>query len=98
MHVVVQPTDQSVNVNGTLSLACSASGSEPISYQWMKDGELLQDGRRVSGSGTNMLRVEPVQGEDHGGYSCRASNDVDQVTSVEAMVVGRYVCNLGDVE
>ena len=95
---MVPPTNQSVNVNDTLILTCNVSGSEPISYQWMKGGVALQDGRRVSGSGTSMLRVEPVQGEDYGGYSCRASNDVDQVTSEEATVAGVYVCNLGDVE
>ena len=80
--------DQSVNVNDTLLLACVVSGSEPISYQWLKDGVPLQDGGRVSGSNDSMLMVEPVEGDDFGGYQCNASNDVDQVLSEVAMVAG----------
>ena len=80
--------DQSVNVNDTLLLACVVSGSEPISYQWLKDGVPLQDDGRVSGSNDIMLMVEPVEGDDFGGYQCNASNDVDQVLSEVAMVAG----------
>ena len=80
--------DQSVNVNDTLLLACVVSGSEPIFYQWLKDGVLLQDDGRASGSNDIMLMVEPVEGDDFGGYQCNASNDVDQVLSEVAMVAG----------
>ena len=80
--------DQSVNVNGTLRLSCNVSGSEPISYQWLKDVVLLQDDGRVSGINVSMLMVEPVEGNDFGGYQCNARNDVDQVLSEVAMVAG----------
>ena len=83
--------DQSVNVNDTLLLSCNVSGSEPISYQWLKDGVLLQDDERVSGSNDSMLMVEPVEGDDFGGYQCNASNEVDQVLSEVAMVAGTWV-------
>ena len=83
--------DQSVNVNDTLLLACVVSGSEPISYQWLKDGVLLQDDGRVSGTNDSMLMVEPVEGDDFGWYQCNASNDVDQVLSEVAMVAGEYI-------
>ena len=83
--------DQSVNVNGTLLLTCVVSGSEPISYQWLKDGVPLQDDGRVSGSNDSVLIVDPVEGDDFGGYRCNASNDVDQVQSAVAMVAGGYI-------
>ena len=86
-----QPEGQSVNVNGTLLLTCVVSGSEPISYQWLKDGVPLQDDGRVSGSNDSTLMVDPVVGNDFGGYRCNASNDVDQVLSEVAMVAGEYV-------
>ena len=86
---VTPPMDQSVNISGTLRLTCDVSGSEPISYQWSKDGQQLQDSVRVSGSSTSVLVVEPVEGDDFGGYRCNASNDVDQVQSEVAMVAGR---------
>ena len=83
--------DQSVNVNDTLLLACVVFGSEPISYQWLKDGVLLQDDGRVSGTNDSILMVEPVEGNDFGWYQCNASNDVDQVLSEVAMVAGEYI-------
>ena len=86
--IVNQPEDQFVSVNGTLHLTCNVSGSEPISYQWSKDGQQLQDGGRVSGSNASVLMVDPVEGDDFGGYRCNASNDVDQVLSDMAMVAG----------
>ena len=91
VRVEVPPMGQSVNVNGTLLLTCNVSGSEPISYQWLKDGVLLQDDGRVSGSNDSVLIVDPVEGDDFGGYRCNASNDVDQVQSEVAMVAGEYV-------
>ena len=88
VRIVNQPEDQSVNVNDTLRLTCNVSGSEPISYQWLKDGQQLRDGVRVSGSNASVLVVDPVEGGDFGGYRCNASNDVDQVLSEVAMVAG----------
>ena len=88
--MVDQPDDQSVSVNGTLSLTCNVSGSEPISYQWLKDGQQLQDDGRVSGSNASVLVVDPVEGDNFGGYRCNASNDVNQVLSEVAMVAGEY--------
>ena len=91
VSVVDQPEDQFVSVNDTLRLTCNVSGSEPISYQWLKDGELLQDDGRISGSNDSVLVVDPVEGNDSGGYQCNASNDVDQVQSEVAMVAGEYL-------
>lgn len=88
MQVVATPTDQFVNVNDTLLLTCKVSGSEPISYQWFKDGEQLQDGGRVSGSNSSRLEVKPVDGNDFGSYQCIAKNDVDQTLSEVAQVEG----------
>ena len=87
----VQPMDQFVSYNDTLLLTCNVSGSEPISYQWLKDGQQLQDDGRVSGSNDSVLVVDPVEGDDFGGYRCNASNDVDQVQSEVAIVAGEGV-------
>ena len=91
VRVVDQPDGQSVSVNGTLRLTCNVSGSEPISYQWLKDGQQLQDDGRVSGSNASVLVVDPVEGDDFGRYRCNASNDVDQVQSEVAVVAGEYL-------
>ena len=89
--MVDQPEDQFVSINGRLSLTCNVSGSEPISYQWLKDGQQLQDDGRVSGSNASVLVVDPVEGDDYGGYRCNASNDMDQVLSEVAVVAGEYL-------
>ena len=83
--------DQFVSVGDMILLTCNVSGSEPISYQWLKDNEQLQDDGRVSGSNASVLVVDPVEGDDFGGYRCNASNDVDQVLSEVAMVAGEYL-------
>ena len=88
--MVDQPMNQSVSVNGTLRLTCNVSGSEPISYQWLKDGQQLQDDGRISGSNASVLVVDPVEGDDFGGYQCNASNDVNRVLSEVALVAGEY--------
>ena len=86
--------DQFVSVNGTLRLTCNVSGSEPISYQWLKDGQQLQDDGRVSGSNASVLVVDPVEGNNFGGYRCNTDNDVDQVQSEVAKVAGEYVATV----
>ena len=83
--------NQSVSVNGRLLLTYNVSGSEPISYQWLKDERQLQDDGRVSGSNASVLVVDPVEGNDFGGYQCNASNDVNQVLSEVAVVAGEYL-------
>ena len=90
VRVVDQLDDQFVSINGTLRLTCNVSGSEPISYQWLKDGQQLQDDGRVSGSHASVLVVDPVEGDDYGRYQCNVSNDVNQVLSDVAMVAGEY--------
>ena len=91
VRVVDQPNEQFVSVGDMMLLICNVSGSEPISYQWLKDGQQLQDDGRVSGSNASVLVVDPAEGDDFGGYRCIASNDVDQVLSEVAMVAGEYL-------
>ena len=88
LRVVIQPMDQFVSSGETVRLVCNISGSEPISYQWLKDGEQLQDGGPVNGSSTSVLMVKPVLHKNFGEYQCNASNDMDQVLSEVAVVIG----------
>ena len=82
--------EQFVSVNGTLSLTCNVSGSEPISYQWLKDGQSL------TGS-TDRVLMFTVSFASFGEYQCNASNDVNHVLSEVAVVHGEgsgrvYTC------
>ena len=71
--------DQFVSVGEVVRLTCNVSGSEPISYQWLKDGQSL--------TGSNDT-VSPVSFSTFGEYQCNASNEVNQVLSEVAVVHG----------
>ena len=81
VRVEVQPIDQFVSAGEVVRLTCNASGSEPISYQWLKDGQSL------TGSNDSVLMF-PVSFNTFGEYQCNASNEVNQVLSEVAVVHG----------
>ena len=61
-----------------------ATGTEPLSYQWQKDGVNLTDGGRIKGATTAKLSITAVQKSDEGGYTCVVSNTAGTVTSKPA--------------
>ena len=73
--------DQFVSAGEVVRLTCNVSGSEPISYQWLKDGQSLS-GR------IDRVLMFPVSSSTFGEYQCNASNDVNQVLSEVAVVHG----------
>ena len=81
VRLEVQPIDRFVSVGEVVRLTCNASGSEPISYQWLKDGQSL------TGSNDSVLMF-PVSFNTFGEYQCNASNEINQVLSEVAVVHG----------
>eukprot|EP00731_Ephydatia_muelleri_P032592 Em0024g136a len=69
---------QPVFIGSTISFMCDASdchnGSTINSYQWVKDGAILTDGGRVSGTTQSTLSVSSVTLQDQGMYQCSAIN------------------------
>ena len=59
-----QPQDVLAREGGTASFSITAQGSEPLSYQWQKDGADLVDDARVSGATTDTLTIYPVEAQD----------------------------------
>ena len=76
----VQPTGASVVVGGNVTLSVLASGTEPLSYQWRKDGVPLV-GRTAS-----VLSLANVATTDGGTYSVVVSNSGGSATSNGAVV------------
>jgi hypothetical protein len=74
------PSRTSVDVNGSITLNCTVTGSEPITYQWFKDGS------EVHGETGDMLILNPVQFGHFGGYHCVVNNSVNLIESREAIV------------
>ena len=69
---------QPVFIGSTISFVCNASGcqngSTINSYRWVKDGAILTDGGRVSGTTQSTLSVSSVTLQDQGMYQCSAIN------------------------
>ena len=81
-----QPQDQTVPGGATASFTVSASGTIPLSYQWLKDGVPLADGGKFSGTATASLVVSNVQAGEMGAYSVVVSNAYSSLASSNALL------------
>jgi len=81
-----QPTNQTVMLGGTATFNVGASGSNPLSYQWRKDGTNLVDGGRTSGAVSNRLTIVSVQTNDAGAYSAMVTNLYGSAFSTNAVL------------
>ena len=59
----------------------TARGTDPISYQWIKDGATLSDGGNIVGSTTPSLTVQTISATDAGSYTVSISDSAGTVTS-----------------
>ena len=76
------PPDFNVEVNESVTLNCTVTGSEPTTYQWFKDGSELP------GENEDMLAFMFVAYGDFGSYHCVVNNSVNTIQSREAVVTG----------
>ena len=82
--IALQPGNLSVPASTPASFTVSAFGSEPLSYQWLKDGNSLSDGARIAGATTAVLTLTDVQEADAGNYSVKVSNALGSTNSAQA--------------
>ena len=89
----VHPVDQTGILPGdTIYFSVTATGTAPLSYQWQKDGEDLNDGGSITGATTATLTITGVMMEsDEGGYRCVVTNIAGTNTSNIAVltVIGK---------
>ena len=78
---VQQPIGRTVAVGDSLKIEVEASGSPPLSYQW------LREGKPIGGATENKLVLPSAQRSETGRYSVQVSNDGGMVTSEEIEVV-----------
>jgi polygalacturonase len=85
--ISTQPRTGSVAFRGsTAYLTVQATGDDPLTYQWRKNGTPLADGPTASGStiggaGTATLAVGNVQDSDAGSYDVVITNTLGTATS-----------------
>lgn len=74
------PVATSGRVNGSVQLAVLAEGSEPLRYQWRREGVDLP------GTNTAALQLSPLSPAAAGRYTCVVSNAVGVVESTAVQV------------
>lgn len=89
--IVSNPVDQTCYRDFTASFAVTASGTLPLTYQWVSGSTPLTDTSRLTGSqltnGTGShLQINAAQFVDAGTYYCVVSNLVGTVTSNTALL------------
>jgi thiol-disulfide isomerase/thioredoxin len=73
-RIVQQPSPQTVAAGGTTSFFIVAGGSEPLAYQWQKNGTNLCNDGHCSGTGTGMLTISEAGSGDVADYRCVVTN------------------------
>ena len=76
--LLTQPSAQVQSPGGSATFAVAASGSAPISYQWLKNGA------PIAGATSAVLTLIGVNGSDAANYSVTVSNPLLSVTSAPA--------------
>jgi uncharacterized delta-60 repeat protein len=78
--IISQPVSQDKNLGESATLSVSAAGTEPLGYQWWRDGVALAEGTASS------LTLTNLQGADAGSYRAVVSNPYGSVTSAVAVL------------
>jgi len=87
LSIVVQPESQNNDYGSDASFTVAVDGAEPISYQWMKNGNALHDFDNIAGSQTSTLHLIGVANNDTGRYWVTVTNAGGAVTSAIVTLV-----------
>ena len=79
--ITVQPADMTVQAGQSASFTVTATGTQPLSYQWRKNGSA------ITGAGAASYTTPPATSADNGAtFSVLVSNRVGQVISRAALL------------
>jgi hypothetical protein len=81
-----QPSSRTNNMGTTALFSVTATGTEPLTYLWQKNGSALSDGGKVSGATTATLTLNNVSTNEAGSYSVVVTNVAGSVTSSNAVL------------
>jgi len=84
--VLAQPVSLSAGTLTTATFHIIASGSQPLGYQWRKDGLDLPEGGKFTGVLTPTITIADVQNNDAGNYTVVVANNYGSVTSSVAVL------------
>ena len=78
------PQSQTVTAGASVGLNVSATGTEPLGYQWQFNGTNLVDDGRIAGSQGTGLTIPKVWASDSGNYQAVVSNGYGSITTAVA--------------
>ena len=79
-RVVTQPRGATNVMTTALTLTVVADGTQPISYQWQRNGVAISDGTNST------LTIDSLRGTDSGTYTVRVSNSLGSTNSEPATI------------
>jgi subtilisin-like proprotein convertase family protein len=82
--ITTQPTSQSVSVGANVNFTVTATGTAPLSYQWLFYGTNINDGGNRSGTASSSLTLSNVQTNDAGAYQVVVANSIGSLTGAVA--------------
>ena len=82
--IVSQPTNVMVLEGSAAGFAVTATGTDPLNYQWLLNGVPLSNGGEFSGSSTTNLLLTDTTTNDVGEYTVIITNAYGSVTSLVA--------------
>ncbi|HWY74110.1 MAG TPA: LamG-like jellyroll fold domain-containing protein, partial [Verrucomicrobiae bacterium] len=80
----VQPSGQTISTGSGASFTVSASGTTPLTYQWLFNGANLSNGGQFTGATSPTLTITGAQTNNSGGYSVIVTNVFGSATSMVA--------------
>jgi hypothetical protein len=81
-----QPASQQVVAGTNAGFGVTASGTGPLSYQWLFNGTNLSDGGQFSGATNSTLSLSNVQPTNAGSYWVEVTNPAGSVISTAAVL------------
>ncbi len=93
--IVTNPASQSVSLGADVSFYVSATGTVPLTYQWLKDGAPLTNSGSISGAASPALTLHGASTNDAGGYQVVITNVGGAVTSALASLTVNPTLKIG---
>jgi len=85
--IVTQPVGSNVVAGASLTFRVTATGADPMTYQWRHAGTNLSDDAYVLGANTPALTLAKVLPSRAGGYQCFISNAYGATSSTPATLI-----------
>lgn len=84
--ITLSPQGGTIDAGQNLVLNSAAVGTDPLVYQWQRDGQNLQNGGRISGADTPSLFIADAEFADSGVYRVVVSNQCGSTPSTQALI------------